>query len=309
MLPVLLIHGGAGAPSRSHLTPSLEAEMREFLKMVLTTCGALLETGGSAIDAVTEAVRLMEDCPHLNAGRGSVFNEEGEHELDAAIQCGRSGKAGSVCAVRKIKNPILTARALLEDNAHVMLAGAGAEAFSRERGFQPVENSYFSTQHRRTQLESARASQSVLLDGGSGGKFGTVGAVALDSNGCVAAATSTGGMTNKRSGRVGDSPCLGCGTFADERVAVSCTGSGEAFLKACAAKDVASNIQYSNRRTIEEACDMALARVGSLGGSGGIIAVRSDGESALRFDTEGMYRGVWKSGKAPGVAIWKEELH
>jgi beta-aspartyl-peptidase (threonine type) len=309
--PTILIHGGAGAPSRALLTPSLEYEMRATLRKTLADAGALLAAGGSALDAVTLAVRALEDCPHLNAGRGAVFNAAGEHELDAAVQCGASGRAGCVAAARTIANPVLAARALLDAGGPVLLAGAGADAFARDvAGLAPVDNSHFSTPLRRAQLEAARAAGAVLLDGGAtaaGARMGTVGAVALDAAGRLAAATSTGGMTNKAPGRVGDSPCLGAGTYADARVAVSCTGSGEAFLRACAAKEVACIVEYAGR-SLPAAADAALARVAAQGGSGGLIALGANGEAALPFDTEGMYRGAWSAEGGARVAIYREEL-
>ena len=308
----LVIHGGAGAPSRAYLTPALEAEMRATLSKILLDGGAQLAAGASALDVATEAVRALEDCPHLNAGRGAVLNAAGEHELDAAVMCGSSGRAGAVCCVRTILNPILTARALLESGAHVMLAGAGAEAFSQRCGHAAVENSVFATPYRRQQWEAARGAAAAAPPAAL---LGTVGAVCLDAHGALAAATSTGGMTNKLPGRVGDTPCLGAGTFADAGVAVSCTGTGEAFMRACAAKEVASVLKWRQRAEAEApgeglrvACAEALRSVAALGGSGGLIAVASDGSVELPFDTEGMYRGTWSAAHGARVAIYSEAL-
>ena len=287
--------------------------MRATLSRILSDGGARLAAGARALDVVTEAVRALEDCPHLNAGRGAVLNAAGEHELDAAVMCGRSGRAGAVCGVRTVLNPILTARALLEDGAHVMLAGAGAEAFSQRCGHAAVENSVFCTSYRRQQWEAARGGAAAAAPPAA--LLGTVGAVCLDAHGALAAATSTGGMTNKLPGRVGDTPCLGAGTYADAGVAVSCTGTGEAFMRACAAKEVASALKWRQRREGEAAgeglrvaCAEALRSVAALGGSGGLIAVAEDGSVELPFDTEGMYRGTWSAAHGARVAIYKEAL-
>jgi len=264
-----------------------------------------LVEGSSALDVVTDAVISLESCPHLNAGVGSVFNCRGEHELDASIMCGSTGRAGSVSCVKSIEHPILAARGLLESGGHVMLVGEGAEAFAAGIGLKHVDNSHFSTPNRLSQLEAAKAVGSVVLDGGiEKGKMGTVGAVAIDKFGNLAAATSTGGMTNKQVGRVGDTPCIGAGTFSDTLVAVSCTGSGEAFMRVCAAKEVACAMEFGGH-SVSTAAELVLKKISQFDGSGGIIAVASNGDIALPFNTEGMFRGFMREGERPVVGIYR----
>lgn len=320
MKPVIVIHGGAGAISRSVITEEKEQQYREALSAIVRQGQAVLENNGSALDAVTEAVRLLEECPLFNAGHGSVFTHDATHELDASIMDGRTLNAGAVCGVSHIRNPIFAARAVMAASPHVMLCGAGAETFAREQGLEWVEPSFFSTAERYQQLQQALKSEGrILLDhdgqaetGKSGDpldpdhKYGTVGAVALDSEGNLAAATSTGGMTNKRAGRVGDSPVIGAGCYAsNQTVAVSCTGTGEIFMRTVAAYDVAALMEYGKLSLEEATRRVVMDKITALGGSGGLIAVDHQGHIALPFNSEGMYRGYGYIGEQPQVDIYR----
>lgn len=309
---VLVIHGGAGTISRASITPEKEAAFRRSLGGVLTAGGAQLAAGASSLEVVVAAVAALEDDPLFNAGHGAVFTSAGAHELDAAVMVGEgpAGRCGAVACTTRVRNPVRAAKLVMERGAHVLLAGAGADAFAEAAGCAMVENRYFSTAWREEQLAAARADGTVALDHGSGGggtaaaKMGTVGAVALDACGRLAAATSTGGMTNKSPGRVGDSPLCGAGTYASGRVAVSCTGTGEAFIRLCAAKDVAARVEYGGQ-SVGEAAEAVVGALAGVGGSGGLIAVGSDGAVAAPFSSEGMYRGVVRVGAAPIVDIWE----
>jgi beta-aspartyl-peptidase (threonine type) len=270
---------------------------------------AKLDEGGSSLDAVEASVLIMEDSPLFNAGRGSVFSHEGRHELDASIMSGRGQRAGAVTAVARIKNPIRAARAVLEVSDHVLLSATGAEAFAEEQGLALVEADYFSTEERRQQLERALAREHVILDhegGPSEDKFGTVGAVALDQHGDLAAGTSTGGMTNKRFGRIGDTPIIGAGTFADSNVAVSCTGHGEYFLRYTVASEVAARVRLSGQ-SLEDAAAQVIDELGSIGGSGGLIAIDSHGTIAMPMNTSGMFRGWLDAAGEVHVAVFAED--
>jgi len=283
---------------------------------IVRAAQARLLAGADALDAVCLAVEMLEDCPLFNAGHGAVFTHEETHELDAAVMRGVDLAAGAVAGLTRVRNPVRAARAVMDDGAHVLLAGAGAEAFARERGLVFVEPSYFSTEARRAQLHQMRAQGRVVLDrdGASAtaatppldeaSKLGTVGAVALDTHGHLAAATSTGGMTNKRVGRIGDSPLIGAGTYADDRAAaVSCTGSGEMFIRAAAAYDVCARMRYAGQ-SLEQATEaVVMHSLPAIGGSGGLIAVDRAGHLSLRFNTEGMYRGHARGDEAPHTAI------
>jgi beta-aspartyl-peptidase (threonine type) len=300
----LVIHGGAGTIERSKITPEKDAAIRAALNQALQAGERVLAAGGSALDAVEAAIRLLEDDPNFNAGRGAVFTYEGTHELDASIMDGRTRAAGAVADVSMTKNPIRLARAVMEKSPHVFLAGEGADRFSKEQGLEQVPNSYFSTPERRRQLEEMKTKKVSALDVEY--KYGTVGAVALDSKGHVAAATSTGGTTGKRWGRVGDSPIIGAGTYADDRAcAVSATGAGEYFIRVGAAHEICARIRLKGE-TAQVAADAVIKEIGGLGGDGGVIVLTPKGERVYSFNTKGMYRGMAdKSGRS--VAIYGDE--
>lgn len=315
--PVIAIHGGAGAITRASMSAEKEQHYLAELERIVSSGQAILAAGGSALDAVTEAVRLLEECPLFNAGKGAVFTHQGTHELDACIMDGRTLDAGAISCVNHIRNPILTARKVLEVSPHVMFTGAGAETFAREQGQEMVGAEYFFTQERYDQLQRAIAADSGVLldhDGASQSndpldperKFGTVGAVAMDALGNLAAATSTGGMTNKQAGRVGDSPIIGAGCYASNHtVAISSTGTGEAFMRTVAAYDVAALIEYAGLSLEEATHKVVQEKLLPLGGIGGMIAVDRFGNVALPFNSEGMYRGFARVGDAPSVSIYR----
>lgn len=298
----LAIHGGAGTIRREELTPEKEAAYRAGLDAALRAGGAVLEAGGSAEEAVLAAAMSLEDCPLFNAGRGSTFTAAGTIEMDAALMTS-GGEAGAVTGVTRIRNPILAARAVMRETPHVLLAGAAADDFAAAQGLVMEDPAYFRTEHRHAQLLAAQAAQVVALDHDVATKMGTIGAVARDRHGALAAATSTGGMTNKRAGRVGDTPILGAGTWADAHVAISCTGTGEAFMRSAAAHEISALMRLAGKSLAEAAAEVALRRVPEAGGRGGLIAVDAAGHAALPFGTEGMYRGWWRGGEAPQTAI------
>jgi beta-aspartyl-peptidase (threonine type) len=322
--PVIAIHGGAGTLSRAAISGQQVEDYQQALRDILHAASAVLARGGSAVDAVCLAVRMLEDCPLFNAGHGAVFTADETHELDAAVMEGTGLAAGAVAGVSRIRHPIDAARAVMRHGQHVLMAGAGAEAMAREAGLSMVEPDHFSTDARRQQLRAARARQAgAVLDhdgaaamGASGtlpapplaedSKMGTVGAVALDAWGHLAAATSTGGMTNKRPGRVGDSPLIGAGTYADDRsAAVSCTGHGEAFIRVAAAHDVCARMAYGGA-SLQAAAEAVVHRaLPAVGGTGGLIAVDRLGNVCLPFNTEGMYRGLARPGSAPETFIFR----
>jgi L-asparaginase / beta-aspartyl-peptidase len=300
----LVIHGGAGVIEPSRTTPETDAEIRAALDRALDAGSQILATGGSSLDAVEAAVRLLEDDPHFNAGHGSVFTWDETHELDASIMDGRSRAAGAVAGVTATRNPISVARAVMEKSPHVMLSGEGADRFSEEQGFEQVPNSFFSVPRRKTQLEEFKTTNVSAQDVEY--KYGTVGAVALDVHGHVAAATSTGGMTGKRWGRVGDSPIIGAGTYADDRAcAVSATGKGEYFIRAAVAHAICARIRIGGESG-QSAADGVMAEVKALGGDGGVILVTPKGEMVYSFNTVGMYRGK-ADAKGRSVALYSEE--
>jgi len=340
----LAIHGGAGTILKSAMTPELEAEYRGGLGDALKAGWAVLDRGGSALDAVEAAVVSLEDFPLFNAGRGSVFTHEGKNEMDAAIMDGASLKAGAVAFVRNVKNPISLARLVMDKTEHVLLAGEGAIQFAEEMGVELRDNAYFFTQHRWQQLEDAIVAGKVQLDhseakeieathisqeGGftpapdspprGGGKppfpteigqagpnkpRGTVGAVACDSQGSLASATSTGGMTNKKFGRVGDTPIIGAGTYADDTCAVSCTGHGEYFMLGVTGFDLSARMKYKGL-SLDRAATEAIDRLTEIGGEGGLIAVDTRGNVVLPFNSEGMYRAMIRSGLPPEIDIYR----
>jgi beta-aspartyl-peptidase (threonine type) len=304
MVWTLLIHGGAGTIRREEMTAEREARHREALLVALAAGEAVLAQGGAALDAVAEAVRSLEDCPLFNAGRGGTFTNAGTIEMDAAVMRGEDRAAGAVAGVTRIRNPVLAARCVMERTPHVLLAGPAADAFAEAEGLDMAPPEYFRTEHRWQQLQAALAAQRVALDHDLPARMGTVGAVARDAAGRLAAATSTGGMTNKRPGRVGDSPLIGAGTWADRHVAVSCTGVGEAFIRCAAAHEVSALVRLGGRGLALAAAQVALWEVPDCGGRGGLIAVDAAGEPAIAFGTEGMYRGLARGGVAPEVAIY-----
>jgi beta-aspartyl-peptidase (threonine type) len=287
----LVVHGGAGVIERSRITPEEDEAIRAALNRALAAGTAILAGGGASLDAVEAAVRVLEDDPHFNAGRGSVFTYDGRIEMDAAIMDGRDRNAGAVSGVTATRNPISLARSVMEQSPHVFLSREGADQFSREQGLPHEPPAWFETAERRRQLDELRARPAaehfdVHL------KYGTVGAVALDQAGHVAAATSTGGLTGKRWGRIGDSPLIGAGTYADNAAAaVSATGSGEYFIRAVAAHQLAERIRLGGE-SLQQALDATLADIEALGGKGGLIAVAPDGEAAWGFTTPAMYRGM-----------------
>jgi beta-aspartyl-peptidase (threonine type) len=305
--PVFVIHGGAGVVAKE-VTPEKEKAIRAELQKALETGYAVLKSGGSSLDAVSKAIVLLEDSPLFNAGKGAVFNHDGRNELDASIMDGASLRAGSVANVHKVKNPILLARAVMEKSQHVMLVGDGAEAFAESIGMALVDPKYFYTPERWQQLQDAlKAEQAEKVDPAKAPHHGTVGAVALDRAGHLAAGTSTGGMTNKRYGRVGDSPIIGAGTYANAKCAVSATGWGEFYIRANAAHDICARVEYKGEAVAQAADDVVMGIVPKLGGDGGVIALDADGNFAAPFNTEGMYRGwIDRDGKMH-IAIFAEK--
>jgi len=297
----LVVHGGAGSERIAHDDPAHEAQARAGLKDALEAGAAILSRGASSIDAVEAAARVLEEDCCFNAGRGSVLTEQGEVELDAAIMDGRDRQAGAVSGIKTTRAPISLARRLMEHGPHVFLAGAAADRFAQSAGIEQVQNDFFILPERRRQLEEALAAGS----GADPIKYGTIGAVAVDVDGNVAAATSTGGITAKRWGRVGDSPLIGAGTYADNRAAaVSATGSGEFFIRAVAAHELAARMRLGGQG-LQEALDAVLADIQALGGKGGLIAVAPNGDAAWGFTTPAMYRGM-ADNKGLKVGIYSE---
>jgi len=291
---VLVIHGGAGVMNRKDFTPELEKAYLDKLQEALDSGSAILIAGGTALDAVTASVIVMEDSPLFNAGKGSVFSETGENEMDAAIMNGKDLSAGAVAGVRTIKNPIIAARKVMEESKHVLLVRDGAEKFAKEHGVEIADPSYFFTQKRYDALQKAQ-------------KHGTVGAVALDKAGNLAAATSTGGMTNKMTGRVGDTPIIGAGTYASNKTcAVSATGHGEFFMRYTVAHDISALMEYKGMKLEEAANEVIFNKLLPVGGSGGVIAVDKDGDYTMTFNTSGMFRGSVAAGRKSDVAIFGE---
>ena len=294
----LAVHGGAGTIERNKITPEKEREYRAGLEQALSAGYEILKRGGSSLDATEATVRVLEDDPRFNAGRGSVFTSAGTNEMDASIMDGKTLKAGAVGSVQHIKNPITLARLVMEKSPHVMLDCAGAEAFASANGMELVDQKYFFTQERWDALQKMKAAEKQRASGGGKhfiitdqDRHGTVGAVALDKEGNLAAATSTGGTTNKLPGRIGDTPVIGAGIYAnDQTCAVSCTGDGEYFIRAAAAHEVSALMEYRGVK-LQEAAQMALDAVKKLGGTGGLIAIDKNGDIALPFNTNGMYRG------------------
>ncbi|RLK45466.1 isoaspartyl peptidase/L-asparaginase family protein [Cupriavidus plantarum] len=323
---VIAIHGGAGTITRAAMDAQREREYTEALEHVLREGQRVLAGGGSALDAVTEAVRLLEDCPLFNAGKGAVLTHAGTYELDASVMDGATLNAGAITCVKRVRNPVLAARAVLEHSEHVLFAAEGAEAFAEAQGLELVSPDYYFTQARHDQWQRARATAGMaLLDHDAAAlaaqaarakqpegtdpidpdrKFGTVGAVARDAQGNLAAATSTGGVTNKQVGRVGDTPVFGAGCYADDVAAVSATGTGEMFIRTVAAFDVSAQMRYAGLSLEESARRVVMEKLTAINGRGGLIAVDRAGNVTLPFNTEGMYRGVARVGEPVNVWIY-----
>ncbi|MBC7586962.1 MAG: isoaspartyl peptidase/L-asparaginase [Chitinophagaceae bacterium] len=310
----LVIHGGAGTILKKNMSAEKEMAYLKSLDSALQAGYKVLAAGGSALNAVETAIKIMEDNPLFNAGKGSVFTNEGKNEMDAAIMDGKTLKAGSVAGVTTIKNPITAARAVMEKSEHVMMAGKGAEKFAALNGCKIVDPSYFYTEDRWKGLQKAKQDDSLKAKSSSSlkqpsnrdYKYGTVGAVAVDMYGNLAAATSTGGMTNKKYGRIGDAPIIGAGTYADNNTcAISCTGWGEYFIRLVMAKSIADKMEYGNMSLKDAANEMVMKKLPALGGDGGLVAVDKDGNIAMPFCTEGMYRGFIKSTGEKVIMIYK----
>ena len=302
----IAIHGGAGTLPRADMSTEQEQRYRAGLSDALDAGFSLLAQGRSSVDAVTRAVAVLEDCPLFNAGRGAVFTYDGQNELDASIMDGAARKAGAVTGVAHVKNPVELARAVMEHSEYVMLSGAGAEEFALVRGLKLVPRSYFYTAERWRQLERIRSGDAALSPL-TIAHLGTVGAVAADRRGRLAAATSTGGMTGKRFGRIGDSPIIGAGTYADDRCcAVSATGHGEVFIRAAVAHDISARVRYGKRSLAEAVREVVLEELPGLGGEGGVIAIDPAGGIVMEFNVEGMFRASRVAGGEPAVHIYRD---
>jgi L-asparaginase / beta-aspartyl-peptidase len=300
----IAIHGGAGTLPRADMSADAERRYRAGLKEAIDAGFAVLEAGGTSMDAVTRAVVRLEDNPLFNAGRGAVFTLDGRNELDASIMDGSTLKAGAVCGVTRIRNPVELARAVMEKSEQVMLAGTGAEEFAAAQGFSFVPQSYFYTPERWMQLERIRSGDAGL-SALTISHIGTVGAVAVDARGRLAAATSTGGMTGKRYQRIGDSPIIGAGTYADDRsCAVSATGHGEVFIRTVVAHDICSRMRFGGRSIGEAVREVVLGELPALGGEGGVIAIDARGEIAIEFNSEGMFRASRREGEEMQIGIY-----
>jgi len=306
---MVAIHGGAGVIGRTDMSPQLERDYREALAAALEAGNRVLAAGGPSIDAVVAAVCVMEDSPLFNAGRGAAFTAEGTNELDAAVMDGATLQAGAVTLVTCVKNPVKLAKVVMERTPHVMLAGAGAEAVARAHELEIVEPEYFFTQRRWDALQRMKSAQTLARQAtvAESDKHGTVGAVALDCAGNLAAATSTGGRTNKLAGRVGDSPIIGAGTYANNATAaVSATGEGEYFMREVAAHTLSALMEFKGWSVEQAAKHVILERLQALGGSGGLIALDRKGNISMPFSTPGMYRGCMKVGGAPEIGIFRD---
>jgi len=307
--PVLVIHGGAGVIKRD-LTPAKEKAIRAAMTKALESGYAQLKAGKSAVDAVSAAIVVLEDDPNFNAGKGAVFTHDGRNELDAAIMDGDTSRAGAVAGVQRIKNPILLARAVMEKTPYVMLSGQGAETFAQSIGMPLVDPSYFRTEERWQQLQKALKeddARKTHADEETARHFGTVGAVALDAQGHLAAGTSTGGMTDKRWGRIGDSPIIGAGTYANSDCAVSGTGWGEYYIRTVAAHAICMQVSQMRVPIKRAAAVVINQEIPALGGNGGAIALDAHGNIAIPFNTDGMYRGWIDASGVPHVAIYGDE--
>ena len=314
----LVIHGGAGTITRQNMTPEKEKAYQAALQQALQAGYDVLKKGGASLDAVEAAIHVMEESPLFNAGKGAVFTNEGKNELDASVMDGKTLKAGAVAGVTVVKSPISLARKVMEASEHVMLTGRGAEQFAKEKGLEIVDPSYFHTETRYQQLQNAKKEEKVQLDHSGdkgsldegifteGNKYGTVGAVALDAYGNLAAGTSTGGMTNKRWNRVGDAPIIGAGTYANNQTcAVSATGHGEYFIRSVVSYDISALMEYKGLSVQQAADEVVMKKLVQRGGEGGVIALDAKGNVAMPFNSEGMYRGFVKADGKPTVLIYK----
>lgn len=310
----IVIHGGAGAMDRSKMSDSLATAYKTVLEKAVSKGYEILKNGGEAIDAVTTAIIILEDSPLFNAGKGAVFTHEETHELDASIMLGNNKDAGAVSGVTQIKNPILLAKEVMLNSPHVMLSGNGAERFAVEQGFELVDPSYFYTENRKKALDKVKAAElgtndaSAFIDFDLGDyKFGTVGCVAIDKNGNIVAGTSTGGMTNKRWNRVGDSPIIGAGTYADnETCGLSATGWGEFFIRGVVAHDISARMKYANQSLKKAAQEVIQKEIPAMGGDGGIIGIDKNADIIMEFNTAGMFRAsIDKDGKLQ-IGIYEE---
>ena len=312
----IVIHGGAGTISKKYMTDSLENAFHSKLKEAITTGHSILEKGGSSLEAITATINIMEDSPLFNAGKGAVFTHEETNEMDASIMDGATLNAGAVAGVKRIKNPINLALSVMNDSPHVLLSGTGAEEFAREQGYEMIDPSYFYTEKRFQSLQRVKKRElekkttSISFDDPliKNSKFGTVGCVALDKNGNLAAGTSTGGMTNKRWNRIGDSPIIGAGTYANNATcAVSSTGWGEFFIRGMVAHDISAMMEYKGISLQEAAQEVIQNKVPALGGDGGIVAIDKDGNIAMEFNTTGMFRAHMNAVGELLVKIYKDE--
>jgi L-asparaginase / beta-aspartyl-peptidase len=307
----LAIHGGAGTIARNKMTPEMERDLRTGLQRALDAGHEILEAGGSSLDAVVASVRALEDDPLFNAGKGAVFTSIGTHEMDAAIMDGKTLKAGAVGGLRRVRNPISLARAVMDDSPHVMFVGEGAESFARQIGVELVDEEYFYTEERWHALQRVQKAEAEARASGEEfvvsdqDRHGTVGAVALDWAGNLAAATSTGGNTNKRPGRLGDTPIIGAGTYANNQTcAMSATGDGEYFIRLVAGHEISALMEH-RALPLEQAAQAVIDKVTGLGGAGGLVAIDKDGNISLPFNTAGMYRGHVDSTGQSVIAIYK----
>jgi len=307
---MLVIHGGAGTITRRSMSAEMEQQYRAGLEQALRTGHGVLAKGGSSLDAVESTIRVLEDNPLFNAGKGAVFTHEGRNELDASIMDGRTKAAGSVAGLTIIRNPISAARAVMEKSEHVMMVGRGAELFATQQGLEIVDPSYFWTERRWKSLQQDLLKEKkpqAALEGAEEKKFGTVGAVALDRSGNLAAGTSTGGMTNKKYGRVGDAPIIGAGTYAEnESCAVSATGHGEFFIRWTVAHDIAALVKYRGMPVKAAAEEVIHKKLAPVKGEGGVIVLDAKGNFAMPFNSEGMYRGWIGTDGTPHVEIYKD---
>lgn len=300
----LVIHGGAGVMQKSAMSDQRQAEYKAKLEEALQVGENLLKNGATSTDAVVEVIKILESSPLFNAGKGAVFTSSGENELDASIMVGKNLNAGAIAGVKDIKNPITAARAVMENSDHVLLSGKGASEFAREQKLEIVKNKYFFTPSR---YESLKRLQKQERERTPADNTGTVGCVALDIHGNLCAGTSTGGMTNKKYGRIGDSPIIGAGNYANNKTcAVSCTGHGEYFIRLGVARDISALMEYKNMN-VADACAEEIRKLGELGGTGGVIALDAKGNIAMEFNTSGMFRGYIKSSGEKEIAIFANE--